>query len=512
MKRNQILLLILCLLIGFALRLYTFDQKSLWMDEVNTYNSSQDDLRGQLQFYRENSTYLHPPLFYILTHLFHPFDKPERDLRILPLIFGILSIPMLYFLARLFSPAVALPCTLSLTFMTYHISLSQDGRSYALIMFLGMAGLYFFVKHLNTWKKGYLVLAAFLYSILFYTSYSSIPFMAFSQILWLYHPREEMRGYRFPSFLMFNALIFFFCLPWLLFVVLHYTPQPIMDPFHTEDPGSFWSILYGVLQDWVPLVPLMASTVVLLLLFPLFAQSRRNALVLLAVFILPIAGLYLFCKLLDVTHFVTSRYFINFLSLFFVTIYLALYSIELRVGRLRKFFRLRLLFIILFIASNLIMLSHYYRAEKQDLRGLAAYLRNHLREGDKIFMESAGPIPGLLHYLGSPPKGRFQMASSVKDPNTGIEHRIPFVLLNRNFTIYYSKRCCEQYVADGSRLWIVVCKETAKRFEKESPAVFKGYFDGTFLNFNKFPTDASFYLFLWDPRSPDGKGIDMPIN
>mgnify|MGYP006268367623 CR=1 FL=1 len=47
--------------------------------------------------------------------------------------------------------------------------------------------------------------------------------------------------------------------------------------------------------------------------------------------------------------------------------------------------------------------------------------------------------------------------------------------------------------------------------KENSPAALKGYFDGSFLNFNKFPMDASMYLFLWDPSSPDEKGMDMPI-
>jgi len=31
------------------------------------------------------------------------------------------------------------------------------------------------------------------------------------------------------------------------------------------------------------------------------------------------------------------------------------------------------------------------------------------------------------------------------------------------------------------------------------------------LNLNRFPTDASVYLFLWDPSAPNEKGIDLPI-
>src|SRR4030043_1416102 len=152
--KKEFIILLLCIMAGFALRFYTLDHKSLWVDEVHTFNDSRDDLKGQIKIYKENPSYLHPPLFFILTHRFYPFTKPERDLRIIPLIFGTLSIPMIFLLARQFSPLIALFCTLSLTFMTYHISLSQDGRSYSLLMFLGMAGSYFFIKHPKTSKKG----------------------------------------------------------------------------------------------------------------------------------------------------------------------------------------------------------------------------------------------------------------------------------------------------------------------------------------------------------------------
>jgi uncharacterized membrane protein len=511
MRRKEMIILFLCLLAGFSLRFYTFDQKSLWMDEIHTFNDSRDGFKDQLKFYEENPTYLHPPLFFILTHFFYPFTKPERDLRIIPLIFGILSIPIIYLLARQFSTSIAIPCALSLTFMAYHISLSQDGRSYSLLMFLGMVGLYFLMRHLKTLHKRYLLLVALCFSALFYTSYSSIPFMALSQILWFYQAHEEMRKPGLSSFFLLNGLILLFCLPWILFIGLHLKGQPMMDPFHTEGTGSFWHILYGVIHDWVPHAPLMIASVILLILFPFFSKDKKNPLILLAVFILPILGLYLLCKLLDLRHFLTSRYFINFLPLFFITLFLSLEAMEVRFKRLRGFIRLRLLFVILFIASNLVILPFYYRSEKEDLRGLVTYLKGNLKNGDKIFVETVGFIPGILHYFGEGPEGRHHLIPfwGVRE---GIEYRKSFTHRNRKFIIYNSKACCSQYVADGSRLWIVTSKWAAKKIQGDSPCVLKGYFDGSFLNFSRFPTDASIYLFLWDPYSPEEKGIDMPIN
>jgi len=487
------------------------------MDEVHTYNDSRDNIKEQIKFYKENPTFLHPPLFFILTHLFYPFEKPERDLRIIPLIFGTLSLPMFYLLARQFSSTIALPCTISLTLMTYHISLSQDGRSYSLLLFLGMTGLYFFIKHLLTSKKKYLFLVALFFSTLFYISYSSIPFITLSQMFWLYQPNGKIKKPVPSYFLTLNGLVLLLCLPWILFVLSNYKGQTLMDPFHTENPGSFIFILYGILHDWVPHIPLGFAAGALLILFPFFLKNKKNAIVLLTMFIPPIGGLYLFCKLLNITHFITSRYFINFLPLFLITLFLSLDSIEVKFKYLRKYLRLKFLFLILFISSNLILLPFYYTSEKQDFRGLVTYLKENLQEGDKIFVGATGYIPPILHYFGifpersKNPECRHHIMSFQMESDNITKVQKYFNYQNKNILIIYSRTCCTDYVTNGSRLWIVVGKWTAKKIREESPAVLKGYFDGSFLNFNRFPTDASMYLFLWDPSSPNEKGIDMPI-
>jgi hypothetical protein len=511
-KRKEFLILICCLLIGFALRFYTFDQKSLWIDEIHTFNDSKDNINGQLKYYKANPTYLHPPLFFVLTHLFHPFTKPERDLRIIPLIFGTLSIPIIYLLSGLFSPNIALPCTLSLTFMAYHISLSQDGRSYSLAMFLGIVGLYFFMKYLQTLKKRYLFLVVPFFVLLFYTSYSSISFIILSQILWFYRINDEDKKPLFSSFLILNSLILLMCIPWIIFVASNYKGQPLMNPLFPDYTGSFWSIMGCVFHDWVPHLPLMVVSIILFILLPFFLKYRRNALILLTLLFLPVIGLSLSYNLLNLNHFFSSRYFVNFLPIFFISIYLSLDATEIRFERFKRLVRLRFLFVSLFILSNLIILPLYYRSEKEDFRGLATYLKSQLREGDKIFINAIVYLPGILHYFGVHPEGRHFIASFGSESVGIAELRKSFIYRNQVFTIYHSNTCCAQYIADGRRLWIIVgTKRDAKELKNNSPCILKGYFDGSFLNFKKFPTDASIYLFLWDPKSPDEKGIEMPI-
>jgi uncharacterized membrane protein len=512
-RRFRRILLLSCFLVGFALRFYTFDQKSLWIDEIHTFNDSRDSIEKQLEYYKEDPTYLHPPLFFVLTHFLYPFTKPERDLRIIPLIFGILSIPMIYLLSRQFSPTIALPCTVCLTFMTYHIYLSQNGRPYSLTMFFGMAGLYFFVKHLQTLERRYLIPAAFFLAALLYLSYSSVLFVAFSQLLWLYQLRGDRRKPVFSSFLIFNGVILALCLPWLFFLTRNYHGQPFIDPIASQELGPFSAMFYGILNDWVPHLPLMVISVVFLASFTFFSKNRKNAFILLGVFLLPVVGLYLYCKLLKVTQFITSRYFINFLPLFFIALISAVGAVKMKFEKLAGLIRLDLIFVILFVVSNLVILPLYYRSEKQDFRGLVNYLNSQVKDGDRILVKTLTYVPGILHYFRVYPQGRhYNIPFSWKKPGEEFEYKAPLVSDGRSFTIYHSNTPYAQYIANGNRLWILTGKEDATKIQKNFPCVLKGYFDGSFANFRRFPSDASMYLFLWDPQSPGEKGIDMPID
>lgn len=512
-QQKEWLILILCLIIGFALRFYTFDQKSLWIDEVHTFNDARQGIKDQIKYFKEHpSDFLHPPLFYLLTHLFFPFETPERDLRIFPLIFGIMSIPMIYILARLFSPPIAFPCTLSLAFMTYHISFSQDGRSYSLLVFFGIAALYFFLKYLRTHKKLDLLLVGFFFSILFYTSYSSIPFILLSQILWFYQPGEEYKKPNISSFLVLNIITLLLCAPWILFLILNYKGQPVVDRIFIENLGSLKQIVLNILNDWVPTAPLTVISILVLFLFPIFSQNRKNALLLLAFIFSPVLGLYIFCKIVNINHYFSSRYVINFLPPFLISIFLSLHAMEAKLQRWNSILRFRFLFLILLIASNLTILPLYYRSEKQDFRGLVSYLQSQLQDGDKIFVKSLAYIPGILHYFKVYPESRhYNYPVWLDDSGREILAKVTLIGQKKRFAIHFSSLGYARYAADGERLWIIVGKPAVKEMKECSSCVFKGYFDGAFCNFRKFPSDASMYLFLFDPKSLGERGIDLPI-
>jgi hypothetical protein len=253
----------------------------------------------------------------------------------------------------------------------------------------------------------------------------------------------------------------------------------------------------------------MIVSAILVLLFPFFSKPKGKALVLLATFVLPIGGLYLFCKVFNITHFVTSRYFINFLPLFFITIYLSLNALEEIFGRLKKFIRLFPSF--LFFLLHPIWLSfHSITNLKRKTTGPRHLSKGQLR-GDRIFVTSNRNLLGILHYFGVYPEGRHYLFPFRRDAEGGIEFNVPFIYKDKTFIIDHSKTCCSQYVFDKNRLWIVAGRGSFKEISKNPLFVLKGYFDGSFSNLTKFPEDASMYLLLLDPKSPGENGIKVPV-
>ncbi len=276
-----------------------------------------------------------------------------------------------------------------------------------------------------------------------------------------------------------------------------------------QEFGSFWDTISGVFHDWMPNVPLIVLTAVPLILFPFFS-NRKNAIVLWAIFILPVGTLHFYCRVFHIHHFITSRYFISFLPLFFVMLFLSINAIQDKFQLLNKYLSIRTLFLIFIIASNLLILPLYYRSEKQDFRGLVHYLNKHIKQGDIIIVSSETYILGMLHYFGIYPEGHFYALPTRTVLKNEKEQLVSLSLNNKKFTIEHSNTYWSTYFTEGNRLWIVVHKNAVKEIEKIPSVILKGYFDGSFLNFDRFPTDASMYLFLWDPKSPNEQGIDMP--
>ena len=141
------LLLFLCLIFGLIIRSYNLGSHNLWFDEVITFVSAK--YFREINLYKLSSfmSLLNHHLYYLLLNLWTVyFGKSELALRSLSMIFGILSIPLIYKLGKLFfNERVGLISAFILSISPIHIWYSQEARGYSLSTFLVMSIVYFYI-------------------------------------------------------------------------------------------------------------------------------------------------------------------------------------------------------------------------------------------------------------------------------------------------------------------------------------------------------------------------------
>ena len=122
--------------LGGFLRLYRLDFQSLWVDEGLQYFVANNNGLGEI-FSQARS--FHPPLSFLINHVFLQIGESDFFFRLPSAIFGIATLPVFYILAReLTSSRVALVSTFVLAVSPFHIWYSQEGRMYAQLLFFSV--------------------------------------------------------------------------------------------------------------------------------------------------------------------------------------------------------------------------------------------------------------------------------------------------------------------------------------------------------------------------------------
>jgi len=106
-RRRETTWLWLIVIVGALVRLYHLDFQSLWLDEGWQYSiASAQSMRGVFDRALEPEA-AHPPLSYLINHLFLQVQDSDFFLRLPSVLFGIGSLPLCYLFARRFAPPPA---------------------------------------------------------------------------------------------------------------------------------------------------------------------------------------------------------------------------------------------------------------------------------------------------------------------------------------------------------------------------------------------------------------------
>ncbi len=134
MRNRRLLLVVILVLLAAALRLFHIENQSIWFDEGwSAYAAQQPSLAAAFQADPTN-----PPLYYILINAAaYGFGTSEFGLRIVSLLLGLLTIPLVYRLGRQIAGERAGRCAALLATLSAPLWwASQEARMYTLLAVL----------------------------------------------------------------------------------------------------------------------------------------------------------------------------------------------------------------------------------------------------------------------------------------------------------------------------------------------------------------------------------------
>jgi uncharacterized membrane protein len=427
------------LLVGFILRFYHLDFQSTWRDEDVSICVSDMPLLPMME--AVIADFVHPPLHYILLHnWFALFGFGVVQARALSAIFGLLSIVLIYLLARyLFNGGTGLLAALLLAVSQLGITYSQEARPYAQLLFFVLASTYLFIIALRERKAvawcGFVAASV----LMLYTHYYGglvLVCLALFAIVW-------RKRYPIPRLWWTGGMIVLLLayLPWLSTGVIRLGLQSPKAFLPTSDPSmaSHWSSLPAAINwfnngkfaginsaapKWTFPVGGLLFTLPVLLVLKQAAKSqtpgdderrRREAVFLLAVLwlvpMLAVLGLH------RVMIFFHVRYFAFCIAPYYMLVAAGLRLISKRtiIGHLAV--------AILVVYSIVALRSNYFLPYKANRRDAVNYVASQYKESDCCLFwppETQQSVPQYWHIYQRDFKGLHTTTlDSIRTGQTG---------------------------------------------------------------------------------------------
>jgi mannosyltransferase len=221
------------LLLAFALRGYQLPAQSLWYDEGVSWYMTRMPLPA-LTVWTAND--IQPPLYYYLLWLWVRLaGTSEFALRFLSVVFGALTVPLLWVTARrLLGKRAAWLSVLLVALSPLHVYYAQEARMYTLLTFLGLLSSLLLLRLLNFQSADLRAPVVWAYILVtaaaLYTHYFAF-FLLAAQALYAAYQWWGRGRKRIPRLAVpISFSIFLLYLPWLPFLLTRYGAD-----------ASFWS-------------------------------------------------------------------------------------------------------------------------------------------------------------------------------------------------------------------------------------------------------------------------------
>lgn len=395
-------------LLGLGLRLYKLSSQSLWYDEARSV------FLAKLPFFELNADIIehswnHPPLyFYLLKVWLLIFGFDDFRARLLSVVFGLLTVLFIYYLAwNIFDKRAGYFAAFLLAISQIGIMYSQEARPYSQFVFLVVITLYLFILALKSKKVIYwwgLVCSAIL--MLYTNYYSLIVLLVLLLFCLIYHDR-----YKFPMghLVAGGFLICLSFVPWLSSGVVGQIlknstssdSQPIwfsvgkfefVDAINAFNNGLSEGLLNSPAKWTYFIGGLLFTLPALIALIPLIQRKKNNhqaeekeyLVLLLMLWLLPIVVIQIVSKSLDIQY--DTRYILFSIIPYYILVARGLTSIKYPV--------LLVGIIVIILGYSLYSLnSNYFKPYKENYRDALRYLAERYKTRDCVAFLPYNQLP-----------------------------------------------------------------------------------------------------------------------
>ncbi len=204
-KREYILLAVI-LLFALFLRLYALGQPALWIDETISSVASSEILEKGVPAFDSGVLYERAYVFHYLQAFFLLFGMNDFNVRLVSVIFGLLSIVLAYFIGKEYSKAGGIISALFMAVFYLEVFYSRQARFYQLFQFAFFLSIFLLYKSKKNPKMLYFALIAFL--IAYDTQIAALILAPFFILHILLYNRKQWYLAFIPAFiLIFKAVI-----------------------------------------------------------------------------------------------------------------------------------------------------------------------------------------------------------------------------------------------------------------------------------------------------------------
>lgn len=398
---------------GLFLRFFNLGFNSIWLDEAATYNASLGTFSGIWQTMAAGD--FNPPLFYWIEHVMLMVGNNEVILRFVPALFGILTIPVMYFAGKEFMDRnVGIIAAAAAAFSPFLIFYSQEARAYSMALFFIAFAMVFYLKALkeNDIKNWALfgVLSAFAFWSHFYVFVLIASLVVYALALQAQNIRENIKN--IGTILLAVVLFSLASLPLILVTIqLFFT--------RTAAPPTFGLQGFNIIYQILVLIS-GASEILLVLFAALFIvgivqaylTDKKQGLLLVSILLLTFIITYVMSYKMPME----PRHLIFVI----VPVYLGVASSYGMFYRLWNTRGIVYLLMAVLVLVNLPMLASYYTGySKDDWRGFSGQISNLTQPGDKVVL-----VPGYIslpfdyYYSNATDRTLEYQATTVKDLQT----------------------------------------------------------------------------------------------